>query len=431
MGQDVILQLLLLFGLMLLFLFLRFPVFLSLVLASVGYMLAFPGKVPLPVIGQSIISGINNVNFTAIVFYFLLGEIMNSGGLSDRLVSFCKACIGHVRGSLSHINIIASIVFAGVSGSAMADTASIGAMMIPTMKRDGYPAGYAAAITQCSSIIGPIIPPSTGLVLMGIYLNASVRKLFLGGMIPGVLMGGFLLVVSYIISKKRNFPHTPWGGWRNVWEKRKEGVGAFLLPVIIMICLVCGIGTIVEIGALSCVFAVALSYAYKEMSLKKLGQILMNTTVIIGKVLCVLASAGTFVWIIGSMGVADWIANRAMTLGVGSTGVMAFCVIALFFLGMILDVGVIQMVILPVMAPVILAVGIDPTQFGVLAILVSQLGLCTPPVGALIYMTAGIAECSSVEVVKESVPFIAALLVLIGLLVLFPQITLLIPNLLT
>ena len=167
------------------------------------------------------------------------------------------------------------------------------------------------------------------------------------------------------------------------------------------------------------------------MSLKKLGQILMNTTVIIGKVLCVLASAGTFVWIIGSMGVADWIANRAMTLGVGSTGVMAFCVIALFFLGMILDVGVIQMVILPVMAPVILAVGIDPTQFGVLAILVSQLGLCTPPVGALIYMTAGIAECSSVEVVKESVPFIAALLVLIGLLVLFPQITLLIPNLLT
>lgn len=428
MSSAIIIKLAVLFGLMFVFLLLKFPVFLCLLLASLGYSAVFAGAVPDAVFTQSVVSNISNVNFTAICFYFLLGEIMNSGGLTDRLVNFCKACIGHIHGSMSHINIIASIVFAGVSGSAMADTASIGAMMIPAMKKEGYPPGYAAAITQCSSLFGPIIPPSTGLVLMGIYMNCSIRKLFLAGILPGLAMGALELLVSYRISKKRGFPCEPWSGWSRVRETAKAGLGAFLLPVIIIICLVGGIGTVVEIGACSCVIALLLSWVYGEMSFRKLGTILMNCTVIAGKILCVLAGAGTFVWIIASMGVADWVASTALSLNVSATGVMAFCLICLFIIGMFLDVGVIQMVLVPVMVPVILAVGVDPIQFGVVCILCCQLGLCTPPVGALLYMTSGIAGCSVIEVFKESIPFIVVLVLFMALLVVFPSITTWLPR---
>lgn len=429
MSNEIVIQLVVLFALMFFFLFMRVPVFMCLLLASLGYSIIFPGAVPEAVFTQSIVSNISNVNFTAILFYFLLGEIMNSGGLTDRLVKLCKACIGHMRGSLGHINILASVVFACVSGSAMADTASVGGMMIPAMKKEGYPAGYSAAITETSSIIGPIIPPSTGLVMMGIFMGCSIRRLFLGGIVPGLLLALALLVVSAIVSEKRKFPREEWGGWRNVWISLKEGIGAFALPAIIMICFVAGIGTVVEIGAVSCILAVLLACVYKEMSWKKLGKILMDTTIISGKVLCVLAGAGTFVWIVASMGVADWVAAQAMAMGGSQLAVMAFSIFFLFIIGMVLDVGVIQMVLVPVLCPVILAVNIDPIYFSVVCMLTCQLGLCTPPVGSLLYMSAGIAQCSAWDVVKESIPFIIAIVCVITALILFPELTTFIPTL--
>lgn len=167
----MIAKVLVLFLTMLVLLILRFPVFLALGCAAAAVSIAFPGTAPLEIIGQGLVAGLNNYNFVAIFSYFLLGEIMNSGGMSDRLIAFGNACIGHIRGSLSHINIIASVIFAGVSGSAVADTAAIGSLMIPAMKKQGYDGEYAAAVTIASSCIGPIIPPSGGLVLMGIYLQ--------------------------------------------------------------------------------------------------------------------------------------------------------------------------------------------------------------------------------------------------------------------
>lgn len=430
MSSLVALKLLTLFGLMFVFLFLKFPVFICMLLASFGFSVIFPRTVPQAVFVQSIVSNIGNVNFAAICFYFLLGEVMNSGGLTKRLIKFCQAIIGHFRGSLSHINVIASVVFAGVSGSAMADTASVGAVMIPAMKEEGYPAGYAAAVTQTTSIIGPIIPPSTGLVLMGVYMSCSVRKLFLAGFLPGFLLSGALLLVSILVSHKRDFPRTKWGGWANVFSSAKDGLGACLLPILVAIFLVTGIGTVVEIGAVSSVLAIILAIAYKEMSWSKLGRILLNTSVIMGKILCVLAGAGTFVWIIASMGVGDWLAAQALALGGSPTGVLLFCSVMLFFLGMILDVGVIQMVIVPVLCPVILATGVNPIQFGIVCMLVCQLGLCTPPVGSLLYMTAGIAKCTALEVIKESLPFYAIIFIVVVILIFVPQISLWLPTIL-
>lgn len=428
MTDSVILQLCILLGVMLVLMFLRFPAYLSMLGAVLTYLLVFPDKLPLAVIGQGIISGMGNQSFACICFYFLLGEIMNNTGLSDRLVKFARSLIGHVRGSLSHINILASVVFAGVSGSSVADTASVGALMIPMMKKEGYPAGYAAAVTQVSSSIGPIIPPSTGLILLAIYLSSSTRRFFLGGVVPGLLMGVFEVAISIYISKKRNFPRTPWGGWKNVWQCTKEGLGAFLLPVLVMICLFFGIGTVVEIGAFSCLAAVIVAILYKDMSWKTFLKALMGAAKSAAGIMALLCTTGIFTWIISSMGISKWLATQLTVFGTNPTLVMVWYVVAMFLLGMILDTCVLQMVIVPILVPTVMALGIDPVWFAVISVLVIQLGQNTPPVGCLIYATASIAKCSAGEVIKESLPYLAGLFVLIILLVLFPQLTTWLPT---
>lgn len=421
---------LILFGIMFLFLCLRFPVFVSLGIAVAGIFLVFPKTIPVAVIGQGLISGMNSYNFCAILFYFLLGEIMNYGGMSDKLVAFGKAAIGHIRGSLSHINILASVIFAGVSGSATADTAAIGSLMIPMMKKDGYDGEYAAAVTGASSCIGPIIPPSGGLVLMGVYLSCSINKLFLAGMIPGLLMGAFQLIVSYMISVKRNYPKEDWRGWKFFFQTGKSSFFAFMLPAIVVYCLVAGIGTVVEIGAIAVVCAVIISaFIYRGMKLKEFLSCLARASMMAAKVLPCLAVAGVFTWIISSIGVSNALKSLLMNSTSSSMVALALMLVVLFLFGMILDVNVIQMVIVPAMVPVVRAFNISPIQFGVVGMLVCQMGLITPPVGTLIYITASIADTNPLKVARELLPFITALVVLVTLMVVFPGITTWFPEL--
>lgn len=428
MSSMTVIQLCVLLGVMLILMLLRFPVFLSMILSSAIFMLIYPGSMPVAVIGQGIVSGINNVSFAAIAFYFMLGEIMNSTGLSERLVTFLDSIVGHIRGSLSHINIISSMVFAGVSGSSVADTASIGALMIPMMKKQGYPAGYAAAVTECSSIIGPIIPPSGTFIIMAIYFNCSVRKMFIGGMIPGLLLGLVELVISFVISKRRNFPKTDWRGWGYVAKCFKEGFAAFLLPLLVMICLLASIGTVVEIGAFSCMIALILARVYERITLKDIFKMLIRAAASTATITILLSVAGVFNWLIASLGVSNWIASQLKLLGTSTFVVVGFCMVVLFFLGMILDNLVLQTVIVPVMAPTILALGIDPIWFGVIATLVIMIGLNTPPVGGLIYMTSSIAKCPSSEVIKESIPFVVGNIILVAILLAVPQIVSYLPS---
>ncbi len=425
----MILQMFVLIGVMILCLFLRFPVFMSLGMAIASFFFIFPGVVPVEVIGQGLIQGINNYNFAALTFYFLLGEIMNSGGMSNRLIKFGSACIGHIRGSLSHINILASMVFGGVSGSAVADTAAIGSIMIPAMKKEGYDPAYAAAVTGASSTIGPIIPPSGGLVLMGIYMQVSINRLFLGGMVPGILMGVVMLIASFIISKKRNYPYTKWGGFKNAVKVGMNSFFAFMLPAIVVYCLVAGVGTVVEIGAIAVLFAILFSsIIYKELTFKSFWKSFCNASINTAKVLCILCCAGVYVWIISSIGVGSALAAFIGGISSNPTIVLTVCMLILFMFGMILDVNVIQMVIIPVMIPAVRMAGIDLIQFGVLAMLVTMMGLITPPVGPLIYITGGIAGANPVKVIKELIPFIFALVILVIFLILFPQLTTAFPD---
>ncbi len=430
MTIDLVLKLAVIFGVLFLAMFLRFPFFLSCFIAAGAYAVIWPGSMPVFVFGQTFVQGLSNQTYAAVIFYFLLGAILNAGGLGDRMVRFGNACIGHLKGSLSHINIIVSVIFAGVSGSAAADTASIGNLMIPMMKKQGYDAPYSAAVTQMSSIIGPIIPPSTTFVLIASMMDLSVRKLFLCGLVPGIGMGLVELGYSVYISHKRGYPSVPFGGWKNIWVEFKTNFWALLLPVGIVICLTVGIGTVTEIGAVSCVLAFLIaSLVYKEMDLKGLAKALYTTGRQICTVLSMLAAAQVFIWIIGTLRISGKLAAFMAGTGLSGTAMFLLALLIIFILGMILETNIITLVFLPVLATPLVAAGVDPYVFAVAAAIVTAVGLNTPPVGALLYLTAKIADTDAMKVAKESIPFILVLLLFVVLIVFFPAIVTFYPNL--
>ena len=352
---------------------------------------------------------------------------MSKGSLGDRLVTFLQAAVGCFHGVIAHLNVLDSMVFAGVSGSSVADTASMGAISLNSMKKAGFPADFSAAVTGCTAIIGPIIPPSGGLVMMAVYFGCSARQMFLGGILPGVLMGIFEMITVYILSVHRHYPCEKWGGWKKLLVAAKHGFCAFLLPAIVIVSLLLGIGTVVEIGAFSCMIAVIMEILYKELSFKKFIKMLMRTTIMSSALLSLISISGVFTWLLSSMGVAGWVAGQVTALGFSATSVVTMCMILLLILGCFLPVPVILYVIIPVMVPVLQNLHVDPIWFGVIATLVIQIGLLTPPVGTLIYLTAQMAECNAMDVVKQNIPLLIGLLILVGLMILFPPLVTSVP----
>lgn len=430
MTVEIILKLCVIFGVLFLAMFLRFPFFLACFTAAGAYAVFFPGSMSKFVFAQTFVNGLSNQTYAAVIFYFFLGAILNCGGLGDRMVAFGNACIGHLKGGLSHINIVASVIFAGVSGSAIADTASIGNLMIPMMKKQGYDGPYSAAVTQMSSIIGPIIPPSTTFVLLASMMDLSVRKLFLCGLVPGIGMGIVELVYSAYISHKRNYPSIPFAGWKNIWIQFKENFWALMLPAAIIACLTLGIGTVTEIGAVSCVFALFISIViYKEMDFKAFKKAIYDTARQMCTTLSMLAGATVFVWIIGTMNFSSDLAESLGNAGLSAHALFLLTILIIFILGMVLETTVITLVFMPVLAKILIVAGIDPYVFAVVGSIVTAIGLNTPPVGALLYLTSRIAEAEPLKVAKESMPFIVGLILLCILMVFFPQIVTFYPNL--
>ena len=261
-------------------------------------------------------------------------------------------------------------------------------------------------------------------------MNVSVRKLLVGGIVPGIMIGAFELVASYIICKKRNYPKDEWHGWKLVWKEFKSAVWALLLPFVVCYCLVAGVGTIIEVGAIACLYGYIISiFVYRDMKLKDFIKTFMGAAVQIARILSIIAAAGAFTWIIASCGFGAWFAKKAVEVGTTSTQVALFCMFVIFIAGMILDVNVIQMAIIPIMLPTVFATGVDTIMFGVVAIITCMLGLNTPPVGQLIYMTASIANCNSALVIKESIPYIIAVILVIIILTLCPALVSWLPNL--
>lgn len=374
-------------------------------------------------------SGANSWLLLAIPFFILAGSIMEKGGVTSRLVNFADAMVGFLPGGLSATNVVASMFFGGVSGSAVADTSATGSILIPAMTRQGYSSKYSAAITAASSPIGIIIPPSIPMILWGFTAGLSVADLFLAGIGPGILVGVALLTTSTVISVKRGYKSSIPFSAKNVFVKGKEGMLALVTPLIIIVGIITGFTTPTEAAVLAMLYSAFLGFfVYKELKLKHLKDIMLSSGKMTATVMLIIISAEAFSYLLTINDVPSNLASFVTELNLSSFLLMLMFILLFLFLGMFLDANAAIIMTVPVIAPVIITAGLDPVHTSVVLITTLGIGLLTPPVGLCTYVAAGIAQLKFDDLMRDLAPFVMVLLICVLLLVVFPQIITLIPS---
>ncbi|GAF12427.1 LOW QUALITY PROTEIN: TRAP-type C4-dicarboxylate transport system, large permease component [Bacillus sp. JCM 19046] len=414
--------------LFLLFIGFGIPIAFSLGLSSLIYLLV--AGVPLATIPQTMFAGINSFVMLAIPAFILAGNLMNAGGITNRIIDFANALVGHIRGGLALTNVASSLGFAGISGTALSDTASIGSVMIPAMKKQGYGAGFSAAVTSISSTVGPMLPPSLPMIIIGTLASISIGDLFLAGAIPGILLAIGFLIVTYIISVKRQYPK---GEKQSIAFVGKSFLGAFwalLMVVIILWGILGGYFTPTEAAVVCVVYALSLgSFVYRELNLKLVPSILVNTLSSTASILLLVGFANTFGWILVSEGVPLLIADGILSITENPVFVILLIILLLLVLGMFMETIAALVILFPVLLPVATSVGMDPIHFGVVMVLALMIGLSTPPVGVCLFVASSFAKVPITTTVKELMPYFAVAILVLIIVAFVPSLSLFLPGL--
>ncbi len=411
------------------FVFMGIPIFIGMGLAAVVYCTIFWNSSSFITIAAEMVEFLNNFAFLCVPFFILAGDLMNTGGITRRLVNFSTALVGHIRGGLSHVNIIVSMVFSGVSGSAVADTSAVGSVLIPAMKKEGYPASYAAAVTAASSTIGPIIPPSIPMVIYGMLTEESIGKLFLAGAIPGLMVGLYLLGASYFISRKRNFPAQPKVSFSTLLKSFLDGALALLMPLIIVGGIVSGIVTPTEAGVLAVVYALVISLVvYRELRLKDFPRIFSRSMLSSAYLMVIVASAGIFSYLVAEMRAGEILLDFFSQISQSKWVILIILNIFFLIWGCILEPMTALVVVVPMLMPLVKSVGIDPIHFGVVIVLNLMIALFTPPVGIVLYLATSLSGERLKVVIKETPAFLIALILALVCVTIFPALSLWLPR---
>jgi len=375
------------------------------------------------ILAQTVVNGADNFPLLAVPFFMLAGEIMNVGGLSKRIVSFALCLVGHKRGGLGFVAIIAATIMAALSGSAVADTAALASLLLPMMVKAGHDKPRAAGLLSSAGIIAPIIPPSIGFVIFGVAANLSITKLFLAGIVPGILMAGALSATWYWVSKREGLMPLKKASTNEVLESLRKSVWALFLPVIIIVGLKFGVFTPTEAAVVAAVYALFVSVVvYREMTLGELYHVIISAGKTTAVIMFLVASAMVSAWLIT---VAEIPAKLVEMLApfMGNHILLLIAIMALVLvIGMCMDMTPIILIMTPVLMPVIKAAGIDPIYFGVLFILNCAIGLITPPVGTVLNVVCGVGKLKMEDAVKGVLPFLAAESAVLFLLLFFPKI---------
>lgn len=397
------------------------PVAFALILCGIAMMLHL-GEFNTQILAENLISGADSFSLMAIPFFILAGEIMNAGGLSRRIVDLPMKLVGHKRGGLGYVAIMAAMIMASLSGSAVADTAAVAAMLIPMMKTTGYPEERSAGLIGAAGIIAPIIPPSIPFIIFGVTSGVSITKLFMAGIVPGVMMGVFLALLWGWQAKHLDIHTFPKASRRELAASFKNGIWALLLPVIIIGGFRLGVFTPTEAGAVAAFYALFVStIIYRELKLPQLYGILLASAKTTAVVMMLVAAAGISGYLITIAELPQMITELLEPLLDSPRLLLAVIMIAVFIIGMVMDLTPTVLILTPVLMPLVQEAGIDPVYFGVMFILNTSIGLITPPVGNVLNVITGVTKLPFDRAARGMLPYVGMLLLLLILFLIFPQ----------
>ena len=408
---------------------LRCPIGFSMGISCLLYFL-LADRFPLMVLAHQLSSGIMSYTYLAIPFFILAGALMNQTGMTQRLFDFALSLVGSLRGGLCHVIIVAEIILSGISGSATADAAGLSTVSIGTMVQKGYPRGFSAGVVASSAVLGPIIPPSILMVIYAVIAECSVGKLFLGGFLPGFVIAFFLMALVYYTAVKYDFPREEPTNARRIWQSFKAGWLALFAPVVILGGIVIGVCTPTEAGAIAVAYSILLGFLYREFNIRSLPKVLLESVETTALLMFVIATASVFGWIVVNEKVSDLMVDLLFSISQNPWVIMILINLMLLFMGAFMETASVMIITIPIFVPIITRLGFDPIYFGVVMTLNVMIGTLTPPVGMVLYITAHIAELPLAQAVREILPFYVPLVLSLIVIIFFPSITMILPDLL-
>lgn len=404
----------------------------ALIMASIFFFTASGGWNLVPFALEQMFNGVNSQTLLAVPFFVLAGNLMNGGGVTTRIFDFAASMIGHRKGGLAHVNVVASLIFSGMSGSALADAGGLGQLEIKSMKDAGFDEGFAGGITAASCIIGPLVPPSTPLIIYAVLANQSVEKLFMAGFLPGLLTTAALMIMCSILSHKRNYPSEPKRSWSYRANSFKKSFWALLTPVIILIGIFTGFFTPTEAAVVAALYTMILGFfVYKELTLDSFFKICIDSIKTSGTIVLMILGVTLFQFVISREQMPQAIATFFTSHVSSKLTLLLMINIVLLILGTCIDALPLQMILVPILLPAVLAYDINPIHFGVVVIFNLMIGILTPPMGTALFVVARVGNMQFKTLMKGVVPFLIPLVITLVLLNIFQEITLLLPTLLT
>lgn len=411
------------------FIFLEVPILFAIPLSSFLY-IWLDGSVPFYLVSGRIASGLESFVLLAVPLFILAGNLLNTSGIASRIFTLAQKTVGHIDGGLAHVNVVASVIFSGMSGVAQADAAGLGAIEIREMRKVGFSNEFSAAITAASAIIGPIIPPSVMMIVYSVLADASTPELFLAGVLPGLIVSFLLMLTIWIMSRKGLVyaPKEKLPTLREWFQAFREGFWAVLAPVFLLAGILTGLATPTELGAITCCYAVILGLCYRELTVKKFMLSVYNTVVSCGVMVSIVAMAVPYSGVLAIKRVPEQLSALVLGFGNEQWVVLLTVNVVLLLLGCVMESTAILLITVPVLVPIMKSIGVDAVHFGVIMVLNLLIGTITPPFGVLLFVMMDVAKVKFGALVKAIAPFYIPILICLAIVTYWPELVMLLPN---